>query len=146
VVNAEVTSRVAHNAIGMNGIITVLRAIGPDLYPLQVSWGKPRKHRSLDQNAISHAWYATVAAVEKEYTPAEVKRFCKYHFGVPILRENLEYSHMIEKVLAPLNYEERVKAMEFINVTSLMTKAQLSTYLEHVQDHYRGRVPLEFPA
>lgn len=137
--------RVARNPTDMQTILDLLNRVPPDCYPVEVQWGKPKKHRSLNQNAISHAWYATVAAVEKEYTPEEVKRRCKYHFGVPLLRENPEFSDMIEKIFGPLAYEDRLKAMDFINVSSVMTKAEMSTYLEHVQHHYRGRVPLEFP-
>lgn len=101
--------------------------------------------RSLDQNALSHAWYAEIARTEKEYTPAEVKRLCKYHFGIPILRRNMEYSEMIEKALGPLSYEERLKAMDLIKVSSVMKTGEMSTYLEHIQRHYIGRVNLEFP-
>jgi hypothetical protein len=139
------TSRVAHNVVSMRGICHVLQAIDPAMYPVQVTWAKPRQKRSLDQNAISHAWYATVSAVEGEYTPQDIKRYCKYHFGIPLLRESLDYSAMIEKVLSPLTYEERIRAMDLLNVTSLMNKAQMSRYLEQIQDHYRDRVALEFP-
>ena len=106
---------------------------------------KSRKPRSLDQNAISHVWYAIVSEVESEYTPKEVKHLCKYSFGVPLLRENPEYSQMIEKILGPLDYESRVEAMEYLRVSSLLSKEQMSRYLEAIQRHYAGRVPLEFP-
>ena len=106
------------------------------------NWKAPR---SLDQNAISHVWYAIVSSVEKEYAPDEVKRLCKLHFGVPILRENPDYSQMIEKILGPLSYEDRIAAMDYLRVSSLLTKAQMTQYLEAIQRHYAGRVPLEFP-
>jgi hypothetical protein len=35
--------------------------------------------------------------------------------------------------------------MEHLDVTSLMKVPQMSRYLEQVQQHYAGRVPLEFP-
>ena len=106
---------------------------------------KAKKPRSLDQNAISHVWYAIIATVENQDTAREVKYLCKYNLGVPILRENPEYSQMIEKILGPLDYESRVEAMEYLRVSSLLNKEQMSRYLEAIQRHYAGRVPLEFP-
>jgi hypothetical protein len=105
---------------------------------------KVEKARSLSQNALSHVWYAQVAKEENEYTAAEVKRNCKLHFGVPILRENPDYSEMIGKILDPLGYEDRVKAMDYLSVSSLMKKPQMSRYLEAIQAHYASRVNLEF--
>ena len=47
---------------------------------------------------------------------------------------------------APANtYEQKLVAMRAWPVTSLMTKAQLSQYLEKMQEAYAGRVALTFP-
>lgn len=113
---------------------------------LRVSW-KTGKDRSLDQNAISHAWYEQVAAELREDSALGVKNFCKLHFGVPILRaEDSDFRSFYDSAIKPhLSYEQKVAAMAFVPVTSLMTAKQLSAYLEAVQDHYRGSVELEFP-
>ena len=102
------------------------------------------KPRSLTQNALSHVWYAEIAKTESEFTAGEVKRNCKLQFGVPILREDSAYSEMIGKILDPLEYEDRVKAMDYLSVSSLMKKPQMSRYLEAIQAHYSSRVRLEF--
>jgi hypothetical protein len=114
---------------------------------LRVSW-KTGKDRSLDQNAISHAWYEQVADELREDDAVGVKRFCKLHFGVPILRaEDMDFREMYDTAIKPhLSYEQKVKAMDYLPVTSQMTVKQLSSYLLDMQEHYRSAgVRLEFP-
>lgn len=103
--------------------------------------------RSLDQNAISHAWYAQLADELREFDDLGWKCFCKLHFGVPILRaEDAEFRSFYDAGLKGLSYEQKISAMKFVPVTSLMTKAQLSKYLEAMQADFVGRgVVLEFP-
>ena len=108
------------------------------------------KGRSIDQNSLSHAWYQQVALELREDTANDVKRFCKLHFGVPILRaENAEFRASYDAAIrSTLTYEQKLIAMDFMPVTSLMTTGQISEYMTKVQAHYlneRG-VVLEFPA
>jgi len=104
------------------------------------------KKRSLSQNDISHAWYHQVANELREDTPLMVKSFCKLHMGIPILRaESDDFREKYDRAVKPMNYPDKLTLMEWFPVTSLMTTPQLSEYLEKVQDHYRGRVALEFP-
>lgn len=105
------------------------------------------KARSLDQNAISHAWYEQVSRELREDTPLGVKAFCKLTMGVPILRaEDDEFRAKYDKAVKPMAYEDKLILMEWFPVTSLMTTPQLSQYLESVQRHYqRLGVWLEFP-
>lgn len=106
------------------------------------------KNRSLNQNAISHAWYEQISRELGEGTPEDVKCECKLRFGVPILRaEDEDFREMYDaSIKRHLSYEQKLKAMRFLPVTSLMTKNQLSRYLEDMQREYAGRgVRLEFP-
>lgn len=106
------------------------------------------KARSLDQNAISHAWYEQVARELREDDALGVKRFCKLHYGVPILRAgHPEFREMYDaSIREHLTYEQKLKAMDFLPVTSLMSTEELSKYLVEMQDAYRLRgVALEFP-
>ena len=106
------------------------------------------KGRSNDQNAISHAWYEQVARERREDDARGVKRFCKLHFGVPILRaEDEEFRASYDAVIKrSLNYEQKLIAMDMLPVTSRMTTKQISQYMQDVQDHYRTKgVSLEFP-
>jgi hypothetical protein len=108
---------------------------------------KTGKDRSLDQNAISHCWYEQVSRELREDTTLGVKRYCKLHFGVPILRaEDAEFRAFYDVAIKMhLTYEEKLQAMDLVPVTSRMSVKQLSQYLEVMQAHYAGRgVALEF--
>lgn len=101
--------------------------------------------RSLNQNAIAHAWYGQIARELREDTPLGVKLFCKLHYGVPIMRaEDEEFRDLYDLVIKPLTYEKKLKAMNAWPVTSIMNKDQNSQYLEAMQEAYAGRVRLEF--
>ncbi len=106
------------------------------------------KGRSLDQNAISHAWYEQVARELREDDARGVKRFCKLHFGIGILRaEDEEFRESYDAVIKHhLSYEQKLVAMDMLPVTSRMTTKQISQYMQDMQDHYRTKgVCLEFP-
>jgi hypothetical protein len=104
------------------------------------------KARSQDQNEISHVWYEQISRELREDTALGVKQFCKLHYGVPILRaESEEFRTLYDLVIKPLSYEKKLAGMSAWPVTSLMTKDQLSQYLEAMQQGYAGRVRLEFP-
>lgn len=108
---------------------------------------KTGKDRSLDQNAISHAWYEQVANELREGSALDVKCECKLVCGVPILRaEDNEFREFYDKAIRKaLTYEEKLSAMKFFPITSIMTVSQLSQYLVAVQAHYKNRVELLFP-
>lgn len=124
---------------------------------IREAWGKHHylrvtiktgKDRTLDQNAISHAWYEQVARELREDTPEGVKAECKLRFGVPILRAcDEDFREMYDASMkGNLSYHQKLKAMRFLPVTSLMTTQQLSQYLEDMQRHFAEcGVLLEFP-
>ena len=109
---------------------------------------KTGKPRSLDQNAISHAWYEQLARELREDDALGWKCYCKLHFGVPILRtEDNEFRDIYDGSIKGMTYERKLIAMKYLPVTSNMTKPQLSKYLEAMQASFRGLgVMLEFPA
>ena len=94
--------------------------------------------RTLDQNAISHAIYTQIASQLEDQTVQEVRAECKLRFGIPILRAgNPDFKAMYDKAIRDtLFYEEKLKAMEFLPVTRLMSKAQFSEYLDTVIREY----------
>lgn len=106
------------------------------------------KKRSLDQNAISHVWYEQLARELREDDALGWKCYCKLNFGVPLLRaEDDEFREFYDATIKrTFSYEQKLAAMKYLPVTSLMTKPQLSAYLEAVQEHFLARgVRLEFP-
>lgn len=105
------------------------------------------KSRSEQQNDISHVWYEQLARELREDNALGWKAYCKLTIGVPILRaEEEEFRTNYDASVKHLTYEQKLKAMHFIPVTSLMTKAQLSQYLETMQSVFLERgVKLKFP-
>jgi hypothetical protein len=104
---------------------------------LKISAGK---RRTLNQNDVVHAWYEQVARELREDDARGVKRFCKLHFGVPILRaEDEDFRAVYDSTVKGMTYEQKLKVMDLLPVTSLMKTGQLSAYMETLQDHYRGR-------
>ena len=107
---------------------------------------KTGKDRSLDQNAILHAWITQIANELREQTAAQIKAECKLVYGVPILRaEDEEFREFYDRAIKWMTYEQKLDAMAFVPVTSIMTVKQLSQFLAGMQEGYSGRVALEFP-
>lgn len=108
---------------------------------------KAGKDRSLDQNAIAHAWFSQIANELREQTALQVKAECKLTIGVPILRaEDEDFRKFYDNSIRLMTYEDKLAAMSFLPVTSLMTVKQLSQFLVGMQETYRKRdVALEFP-
>ncbi len=108
---------------------------------------KTGKARSIDQNSISHAWYEQIARELREDDALGWKCYCKLHHGVPILRaEDEEFRDIYDGSIKRLSYEQKLMAMRHWPVTSLMTKEQLSKYLESMQEDLKSKnVLLEFP-
>lgn len=100
---------------------------------------KTGKDRSVDQNALTHAWYGQIARELPEDTEAGWKAFCKLCFGVPILRaEDEEFRNFYDSAIKQsLTYEQKLKAMSYMPVTSLMTVKQLSAYADAMQAYFR---------
>ena len=112
---------------------------------------KTGRARSLDQNAITHAWYQQLANELREDDALGWKCYCKLHHGVPILRaEDADFRETYDGAIRGLSYEQKLKVMRILPVTSLMTRVQLSKYAEAVRDDFRSdartdKVFLEFP-
>ena len=105
---------------------------------------KTGKDRSLDQNALSHFWYEQIAR-EVGGSAEQVKRECKLLYGVPIMRaSDAEFSDWCVAALDWLGYEQRVEAMKWVDVTSLMSVEQMADYLTTMQaDHAQAGIILK---
>ncbi len=101
--------------------------------PLLVTWGEATEKRSLSMNALSHMWYQAIGD-QTGQSALEVKRECKYLFGVPMLRAKSEsFDFLISSLEASLSYEQMLVAMDEIRVTSAFTKKQMAKYLMQIQ-------------
>lgn len=119
----------------INKLIAYMRDLDPGLYEVRIS---KYDRRNLDQNALSHVWYKEISETLKQDTPDEVKAECKLRFGVPILRSEDDdfralYDHCMKHTLT---YEQKLKAMYYLPVTSLFTWEQMNRYLSQIQAHY----------
>lgn len=128
-----------HNEIALQSMFGQMRQDFAASGYLSVKWtnSKPRSGR---QNDFSHAWYEQLGRELPEDDAAGWKGYCKLHHGVPILRaEDAEFRAFYDGALKGLTYEQKREAMKFVPVTSLMTKAQLTKYLDAVQSDFASR-------
>jgi hypothetical protein len=107
---------------------------------------KTGKDRSDDYNALSHVWYAQIANELKDDDALGWKCHCKLHFGVPLLRaEDDEFREFYDNSIKCLSYEQKLKVMKYLPVTSLMTNEQFGKYCKEMQLYfYDLDVHLEF--
>jgi hypothetical protein len=141
-----VSKHILNSEIALQTFIGSLRELWHARRYLEVNV-KEGKGRSVEQNAVMHGWFGQVARELREDDERGVKRFCKLHFGVPILRaEDEEFREAYDQVVKPLAYEDRLKAMDILPVTSRMTTLQLDKCMTDIQDHFRERhVTLVYP-
>ena len=93
--------------------------------------------RSLDANSLSHVWYAELARQKGDHTTHEYRNICKLHHGVPILRrDNEEFREFYNRFFLKLTYEEKLDAMNWLSVSSTMSKEQMTEYMNEIQKMY----------
>ena len=138
--------RTVFSAEGLQSLLGDLRNAFAESNRLTVSWSVAL--RTIDQNALSHALYEQLARELPEYDAKGWKRMCKLHYGVPILRADDEhFREFYDSALKRLDYERKIAAMEYVPVTSIMSKSQLSRYIADMARSFaveRG-VHLELP-
>lgn len=131
------TTAIVNSAEALERLIGDLRQQWQQHKFLRVSIRKG-KGRSLDANAVTHVWYDQIARERGDTTAAEVKCYCKLHFGVPILRsEDDEFREQYDALIrARFTYEEKLKVMEFLPVTSRMSTDQMNRYRDEMQRYF----------
>lgn len=100
--------------------------------PFTLSW-KAGADRSLDQNALHWKWAGEAAHQLGDRTADELQREWKLTIGVPILRsEDDDFRAFYDLALKPRTYEEKLAAMRYVPVTSVMTVPQFSQFLDEI--------------
>jgi hypothetical protein len=140
------SKHILNSEIALQTFIGSLRELWQTRRYLEVAI-KEGRGRSVEQNAVMYGWYGQVARELREDDEKRVRRFCKLHFGVPILRPiDEEFREAYDRVIKPLPYESKLQAMDILPVTSRMTTLQLLDYMTEMQDHYAKRgVALVYP-
>lgn len=103
-----------------------------------ITFSAPRigADRSLSVNALSHAWFAFCDKMLGE-PEGTARNMCKLHFGVPIMREaDEQFRAAYDQVIKPLEYSDKLAIMAYWPVTSIMSREQMTRFLDAVQMHY----------
>jgi len=103
----------------------------------EFSWRKHHHKRNLDQNALLYEFY-NIASNASGEPIAEIKALMKLRYGVPILRsEEASFRDKYDQLIKlRFSYEEKLALMDWMPVSSLMNKKQMSRYIEDIVQHY----------
>jgi len=101
---------------------------------------KPKK-RSIPANAQQHVFYKQIADFRGDQTELEVKNFCKFTFGLPIMltseKNEPMVSFLIEKIgLYAYRYEEQLRLMKVIVHTSDFSERESKKYMDEMISFY----------
>lgn len=122
--------RILLNAQDLDDFATFL---GNLKLPITVEWTLGCD-RSAEQNRLQFLWAREAAEQRGDRTPEEQRNEWKLRFGVPIMREDSpEFREVYDRLIKPLSYEQKLKAMELISVTSLMKVRQMVRYLDAIE-------------
>lgn len=96
--------------------------------------------RTVDQNDMIHALYRQIASQSDDQGFIEVRRYCKLHYGVPMLRAASEvFRYVYDHAIKPLDYEFKLKAMDVLPVTSELGKRDAMEFIDTVIREYSAR-------
>ena len=87
--------------------------------------------RTLDQNAFCYVLYKQVSDQKGDMSELEVRRHCKYFYGLPILRRHSGYAVFLKRLSTlGMEHEEKLKSMDYLDVTSIMSVEELREYID----------------
>ena len=95
--------------------------------------------RSAEQNRLMWRWLQIIGGALGMSTE-EAHRLCKLTIGVPILRRDSEdFCATYDRLIKPMQYEDKLAAMDLIDVTSIMRVSQMQEFLDTVQREYSSK-------
>ncbi len=109
---------------------------------------RPGKDRTLDQNALWFSIYQRAAQMTEMGDVDDVRRYCKLHFGVPIMRRDCdEFRAGWSASFLMLDYEIKLRLMgpcamfgpDGFPVTRLFSRKQGIEYTDRVVAEFAGR-------
>lgn len=101
--------------------------------PVTVEWVQGRD-RTKEQNRLQFLWAREAAEQRGDRTAEEQRNEWKLRFGIPIMREDSpDFRSTYDRLIKPLSYEEKLRAMDLISVTSLMKVRQMVRYLDAIE-------------
>jgi len=100
--------------------------------PVRVNVGFYSRDRSLAQNRLAFKWYGERAR-QFGNTIDHEHQACKLQFGVPILvNEDEDFAELYHNAIKEMDYQHQLKAMKYIQVSSLMNVKQMTEYLNQI--------------
>lgn len=102
---------------------------------------RPGKDRTLDQNALWFAMYQRIAQMTEIGDVEDARRYCKLHYGVPIMRKaDEDFRHAWNVSFLMLTYETKLELMgpcalfgpDGFPVTRLFDRAQGIAYTDKI--------------
>lgn len=106
------------------------------------------KDRTLDQNALWFAMYQRIAQMTQMGDVEDVRRWCKLHLGVPIMRNaDVDFFNAWNRSFLHLTYEEKLHLMGPCNlfgpdgfpVTRLFNRAQGIAYTDQIVAEFSAK-------
>lgn len=136
-----------NSAARLSEAITRLTAMYRDKKYVVVSL-RPGKDRTLDQNALWFALYERIAQMTQIGDVEDARRYCKLHFGVPIMRNaDADFRDGWNRMFLHLEYEQKLELMgpcslfgpDGFPVTRLFNRAQGIAYTDRIVTEFTGR-------
>lgn len=98
-----------------------------------------RESRTLKQNAWTFQAYKMLEA-QGDQTSSEYRNYCKYHFGLAIrAAKEPEFAEILRPMLSNLTYENKLKSMSFVDVTSTFDVDQMIQYINEMINHFQDK-------
>lgn len=128
------SSRVLHTP---SELVEWMGHLGEQGFPMTVSFTDGAV-RSNPQNRTIHMWFGEIAKQTHESTD-QVKRECKFYQGCPILMEDDPQFVAFINNLSGLTVEQKIAAMDYVAVTSIMTTPQMQRMCDAVHRKYAAQ-------
>lgn len=136
-----------NSAAKLSEAITRLTAMYREKKYVVVSF-RPGKDRTLDQNALWFAMYQRIASMTEIGDVEDARKYCKLHFGVPIMRKASEdFRHGWSVSFLMLTYETKLELMgpcalfgpDGFPVTRLFDRAQGIAYTDKIVAEFSAK-------
>jgi hypothetical protein len=95
--------------------------------------------RSIDQNSLIYALYGQIASQNESEAIIDIRRHCKLHYGVPLLRANDEaFCQFYDKSIKGMEYETKLLLMDYMDITSRkeFKKPMATQYIDTIIREY----------
>ncbi|KZY50996.1 hypothetical protein A3734_06450 [Sulfitobacter sp. HI0054] len=99
------------------------------------------KVRTISQNSLLHKWYGEIARQKGDRTAAQVKGQCHREYGLAIKLRDPQWAWIWNHSAGALDYERQCKVLAsgVFNVSSSMTVAELTEYMDAMQQDYTAQ-------